>query len=190
MPGNRENVVKLLADHSEVCKFGSSLQDQDNFKLVRVNIKDLYKKALASGDKGLSMFQGQHLKRHHESDSSNSKPKRARIADQTDTTDSDNKSCDDDNDDEGSSDDSEKLGKEIYDGNPGDRLEVVYTDVEDGGDEEDGRGEDKSEEDESEENDCGEENSREEDSFDEDWESDAPRRYRFQFKTLLVRDWH
>lgn len=46
MPGDRENVVKLNADHSGVCKFGPSLEDQDNFKLVRSNLKDLYKNAL------------------------------------------------------------------------------------------------------------------------------------------------
>lgn len=46
IPGNREHVVKLNADHSEVCKFGPNQTDQDNFKLVRSNIKDLYKVAL------------------------------------------------------------------------------------------------------------------------------------------------
>jgi hypothetical protein len=50
MPGLRENVVKLNADHSGVCKFGDSLEDHDNFKLVRSNIKDLYKKALKTGE--------------------------------------------------------------------------------------------------------------------------------------------
>ncbi|KAH8591174.1 hypothetical protein B0O99DRAFT_744603 [Bisporella sp. PMI_857] len=46
MPGDRENVVKLNADHSTVCKFGPSLADQDNFKLVQSNIRDLYRSAL------------------------------------------------------------------------------------------------------------------------------------------------
>lgn len=46
MPGDRENVVKLNADHSGVCKFDESQTDQDNFKLVRGNIKDIYKIAL------------------------------------------------------------------------------------------------------------------------------------------------
>ena len=46
MPGDRENVVKLNADHIGVCKFGSSLDDHDNFKLVRGNIRDLYRNAL------------------------------------------------------------------------------------------------------------------------------------------------
>jgi len=50
IPGDHENVVKLNADHSRVCKFGSSLEDQDNFKLVRGNIKDLYKNALKIGE--------------------------------------------------------------------------------------------------------------------------------------------
>jgi hypothetical protein len=42
--------VKLNADHSGVCKFGSILEDQDNFKLVRSNIKDLYKNAFKIGE--------------------------------------------------------------------------------------------------------------------------------------------
>jgi hypothetical protein len=46
MPGDRENVVKLNADHRRVCKFGPSQEDQDNLKLVRVNIRDVYRKAL------------------------------------------------------------------------------------------------------------------------------------------------
>ena len=46
MPGDRENVVKLNADHRSVCKFGASQQDQDNFNLVRGNIRDIYKNAL------------------------------------------------------------------------------------------------------------------------------------------------
>lgn len=49
MPGDHENVVKLNADHSGVCKFGPSQTDQDNFKLVRSNVKDLYKHALSVG---------------------------------------------------------------------------------------------------------------------------------------------
>jgi hypothetical protein len=50
MPGDHENVVKLNADHSGVCKFGFGLEDQDNFKLVRSNIKDLYKNALTKSE--------------------------------------------------------------------------------------------------------------------------------------------
>ena len=46
MPGDREHVVKLNADHSGLCKFGSGQIDQDNFKLVQSNIKDLYNIAL------------------------------------------------------------------------------------------------------------------------------------------------
>ena len=46
MPGDKEHVVKLMADHSSVCKFGQSQSDQDNFKLVWSNIRDLYKNAL------------------------------------------------------------------------------------------------------------------------------------------------
>jgi hypothetical protein len=49
MPGDHESIVKLNADHRGVCKFGASQEDQDNFKLVRGNIRDLYKKALEIG---------------------------------------------------------------------------------------------------------------------------------------------
>jgi len=50
MPGDHENIVKLNADHSGVCKFGPSQTDQDNFKLVRGNVKDLYKNALKKSE--------------------------------------------------------------------------------------------------------------------------------------------
>lgn len=47
MPGDRENIVKLNSDHSSICKFNLANQnDQDNFELVRANIKDIYKNAL------------------------------------------------------------------------------------------------------------------------------------------------
>jgi hypothetical protein len=39
-------VVKLNADHRQVCKFGDCQTDRDNFELVRSNIQDLYKNAL------------------------------------------------------------------------------------------------------------------------------------------------
>ncbi|KAF6804850.1 NB-ARC and TPR domain protein [Colletotrichum musicola] len=50
MPGDRENVVRLDADHSTVCKFGAAESDQDNLKRVRSNIKDMYKKALKNSE--------------------------------------------------------------------------------------------------------------------------------------------
>lgn len=46
MQGHRENVVKLEAGHSTVCKFGSDQNIQDSLKLVKADIKDLYRKAL------------------------------------------------------------------------------------------------------------------------------------------------
>jgi len=46
LPGDRENVVKLDADHGGVCRFGLSETDKDNLKLVRHNIKDLFQSAL------------------------------------------------------------------------------------------------------------------------------------------------
>ena len=42
----------MNADHSGVCKFGKSQIDQDNWKIVRSNIKDLYD--LASKERELS----------------------------------------------------------------------------------------------------------------------------------------
>jgi hypothetical protein len=50
MPGDREHVVVLNANHSSVCKFSPSQTDQDNFKLVRSNIRDLYKIALKNSE--------------------------------------------------------------------------------------------------------------------------------------------
>jgi hypothetical protein len=50
LPGDRENIVKLNADHSTVCKFGSSQIDQDNLDLVQNNIQSLYKSAIKAGE--------------------------------------------------------------------------------------------------------------------------------------------
>jgi hypothetical protein len=41
--------VKLNAHHSSICKFGTAQADQDNFKLVRINVQDLYERALEIG---------------------------------------------------------------------------------------------------------------------------------------------
>ncbi|WYZ35794.1 hypothetical protein EsH8_X_000441 [Colletotrichum jinshuiense] len=46
LPGDREHIVKLNANHDTICKFGSSENDQDNLKLVRSNIKEVYKNTL------------------------------------------------------------------------------------------------------------------------------------------------
>ncbi|PMD50987.1 uncharacterized protein K444DRAFT_656527 [Hyaloscypha bicolor E] len=46
LPGNRENIVKLNADHGGVCRFGESQTDRDNFELVSFNIREIYKNAL------------------------------------------------------------------------------------------------------------------------------------------------
>ncbi len=46
LPGDRENIVMLNASHYDMCRFNESKQDQDNFKLVRSNIEDLYQHAL------------------------------------------------------------------------------------------------------------------------------------------------
>jgi hypothetical protein len=69
MPGDHENVVKLNADHSGVRKFGSTLEDRDNFKLVRGNIKDLYKNALKIGELSIiSPVNGREQKVEHVDD--------------------------------------------------------------------------------------------------------------------------
>ena len=50
LSGTRENIVELNADHSNLCCYDGSMQDQDNFKLVANNIQDLYKDALKRGE--------------------------------------------------------------------------------------------------------------------------------------------
>ena len=50
LPGHHENIVKLNADHSTVCKFGDTQADKDNFELVQVNISDIYKSALKNSE--------------------------------------------------------------------------------------------------------------------------------------------
>jgi hypothetical protein len=34
LPGDKENIVMLNANHSNMCRFDDSQEDQDNFKLV------------------------------------------------------------------------------------------------------------------------------------------------------------
>lgn len=46
LPGDRENTVKLMANHGDVCKFGASQRCRDNMKLVGRNVSDVYKKTL------------------------------------------------------------------------------------------------------------------------------------------------
>ena len=46
LSGTRENIVELNADHSNLCCYDGSRQDQDNFKLVANNVKALYEHAL------------------------------------------------------------------------------------------------------------------------------------------------
>jgi hypothetical protein len=50
MPGDREHIVQLNADHTRLCKFGFSQTDQDNFKLVGTNIRDLCRNAIKNGE--------------------------------------------------------------------------------------------------------------------------------------------
>ncbi|KAA6408714.1 MAG: hypothetical protein FRX48_07796 [Lasallia pustulata] len=46
LSGSRENIVRLDADHRDLCRFDYSMHDQDNSKLVRGNIQALYKGAI------------------------------------------------------------------------------------------------------------------------------------------------
>lgn len=126
--------MRLNANHSGICKFGLSLEDQDNFKLVQRNVKDLYKKALnicelsaifcvVSREQRAKYVQGQQLKRHQESE--NTSRKRARIADRTE---SGNESYDDD---DGDSDNGEGLDRAAYGWDYGDSSEVVSINEED-----------------------------------------------------------
>lgn len=57
LPGERENIIELNAEHSELCRFDSDRRDQDNFKLVANNIQDLYEAALATSESVDVFFQ-------------------------------------------------------------------------------------------------------------------------------------
>ena len=46
LSGNRENVVRLEANHSDLCRFDEN--DEDNSKLVLSNIEDLYDNAVST----------------------------------------------------------------------------------------------------------------------------------------------
>lgn len=46
LPGRRERIVELKADHSDLCRFDESPRDQDNLKIISNNVQDLYEIAL------------------------------------------------------------------------------------------------------------------------------------------------
>lgn len=49
LPGHRENIVRLDANHSDVCRFdGVTQRDKDNLKIVSSNLEDVYEDALKS----------------------------------------------------------------------------------------------------------------------------------------------
>ena len=49
LPGHRENIVRLDASHSDMCRFdGISQRDKDNLKIVLSNLGDAYEEALRS----------------------------------------------------------------------------------------------------------------------------------------------
>jgi hypothetical protein len=49
LAGSRENIIRLEANHSDICRFGDSQQDQDNFEIVKGNIEELYLGAINGG---------------------------------------------------------------------------------------------------------------------------------------------
>ena len=47
LPGHRENIVRLNASHSDMCRFDAKDQrDKDNLEIVFSNLEDLYDEAL------------------------------------------------------------------------------------------------------------------------------------------------
>ena len=49
LPGHRENIVRLNASHSDMCRFDVKDQrDKDNLEIVFSNLEDLYDEALKS----------------------------------------------------------------------------------------------------------------------------------------------
>ena len=49
LPGHRENIVRLDASHSDMCRFdGIDQRDKDNLKIVSSNLEDAYEQALKS----------------------------------------------------------------------------------------------------------------------------------------------
>ena len=47
LPGHRENIVRLNATHSDMCRFdGKDQRDKDNLKIVSSNLEDVYDVAL------------------------------------------------------------------------------------------------------------------------------------------------
>jgi hypothetical protein len=59
MPDDREQIVDLKASHSGLCIFRPDQTDQDNLKLVRSNIKGLYRAALENGElTALPLYKG------------------------------------------------------------------------------------------------------------------------------------
>ena len=47
LPGHRENIVRLNAGHSDMCRFDAKDQrDKDNLEIVFSNLEDLYDAAL------------------------------------------------------------------------------------------------------------------------------------------------
>ncbi|KAI1172154.1 hypothetical protein F4777DRAFT_524116 [Nemania sp. FL0916] len=51
LPGDRENVVALEADHSGICRFGDTDTDQDNLERVLGNIRDPVENAVKTNTK-------------------------------------------------------------------------------------------------------------------------------------------
>jgi hypothetical protein len=53
LAGKRENQVGLDANHSDMCCFDSSVQhDNDLYEFVDLNVRQIYKSAVAAREKG------------------------------------------------------------------------------------------------------------------------------------------
>jgi hypothetical protein len=54
LPGSREHVVKLNAEHSDMCRFDLSIpNDQDNYEVVEANLEELCLEALKQGERNV-----------------------------------------------------------------------------------------------------------------------------------------
>ncbi len=50
LPGEREAIVELNANHSDLCRFGGTQTDQDNYEMVSSRIQKMYKAALKQSE--------------------------------------------------------------------------------------------------------------------------------------------
>jgi hypothetical protein len=56
LSGEREHAVRLNAEHSDMCRFDLSIQnDEDNYQLVEANLEELCTEALKQGERLISL---------------------------------------------------------------------------------------------------------------------------------------